>query len=224
MAYRLITFDVFSALGDIKGTFVPLLQEMREFSNKDVNAFFDLWRAKQYEYMVIHNSLEKEFMSFEEITRRTLDYALYSKQVELSKEEREKLVHTWREINFWDDAREVVEKVKRKGYLVGMLSNGDQDILVDLQERFGIRFDFIFSAEKIGFYKPSPKMYELPYEQGNFKKGEYLHVAGSTTDIFGSIAAGIPCAWSNRKDEVPLDLSFKPTYNMKNLTELLMYI
>lgn len=221
MNYKLITFDVFSALGDIQGTFIPLLNEMSEFNGKDTSALFGMWRGKQYEYMVVHNSLDREFMSFEEITRRTLDYTLHVNEVELSKEKREQLVKTWRKINFWDDAAEVVAEVKKKGYLIGMLSNGDTDMLEELQERLGISFDYLFSAEQIQTYKPSPKMYDLPYTVEGLKKGDYLHVAGSPIDIVGSISAGIPCAWSNRKNDVPLDLSFKPTYNLQNLKEFL---
>ncbi|MDQ0337689.1 hypothetical protein J2S00_000459 [Caldalkalibacillus uzonensis] len=77
MKYRLITFDVFSALGDIQGTFLPMMQKIEELHGKDLRSIFQTWRSKQYEYMIIHNSLEKEFISFEEITRKTLDYALF---------------------------------------------------------------------------------------------------------------------------------------------------
>lgn len=224
MTYKLITFDVFSALGDIQGTFVPRLHEIDAFEDKDVSAFFALWRAKQYEYMVVQNSLEREYMSFLEITRRTLDYALYQYNVTIGENVKNELVQLWGEIHFWEEARDVVKKVKEKGYEIAMLSNGDESLLYQLADRFGVSFDYIFSAEQVKKYKPSPMLYALPYEKLNLKRGDYLHVAGSTTDILGAIVSKTPCAWSNRKNEVTLDLSLKPTYNMKNLNELLMYI
>ncbi len=174
--------------------------------------------------MIVHNSLEREFMSFEEITRRTLDYTLYIHKINLPETTKEQLVQMWRRIKFWDDAHEVVQAVKERGYLIGMLSNGDEEMLNELAQQFGVEFDYIFSAEQIGYYKPSPSMYRLPYDKLGLNKGDYLHVAGSTTDILGAIASKTPCAWSNRHADVPLDLSFQPTYNMKNLSELLSYV
>lgn len=224
MTYRLITFDVFSALGDIRGTFVPKLNELDVFVGKDARAFFDLWRAKQYEYMVVFNSLEREFMSFLDITRRTLDYALSRYEIELASTTKDELVEMWGEIEFWEEARRVVQKVKEKGYEIAMLSNGGEALLQRLADRFGVEFDYIFSAEHVGKYKPSPKMYALPYETLALKPGEYLHVAGSTTDVFGAIASNTPCAWSNRNRDILLDIEMKPTYELKNLIELLTYI
>ncbi len=224
MQYRLITFDVFSALGDIQGTFIPLLKSVKELDGKDANLFFQTWRSKQYEYMIVHNSLERSFMSFEEVTRRTLDHTLHINNVHLAKADKETLVAGWRRINFWDEAKEVVQEVKERGYLIGMLSNGDHEILTELEEHFGVSFDYIFSAEQIGCYKPSPKVYDFAYEHVGIEKTELLHVAGSTIDILGAISSGIPCAWSNRQNQVPLDLTFKPTYNLQNLKGVLSHI
>lgn len=224
MTYRLITFDVFSALGDINGTFVPMMKEINELEGKDLVSIFQTWRSKQYEYMIFNNSLEKGFMSFEEITSKTLDYALFVNNVDIPKEDKIRLVKGWRKIKLWEEARDVLDEVKKRGYVIGMLSNGDYDVLDDLQDSFGITFDHIFSAEQVKIYKPSPKMYGLPLRELGLEKGDYLHVAGSTPDIFGAISAGIPCAWSNRHNQVPIDINAKPTYNLQNLSDLLSYI
>ncbi|NEU32237.1 haloacid dehalogenase type II [bacterium LRH843] len=224
MRYKLITFDVFSALCDIQGTFIPLLNEFDEFNGKDVSAFFQMWRNKQYEYLIIHNSLEREFMSFEEVTRRTLDYTLQENNIELVKKEREYLVANWSKLKFWSEAEKVVQEVRERGYLIGMLSNGDQKMLMELQTNCNIKFDFLLSAEKVGYYKPSPRIYKYAYEQADIKIEELLHVAGSTIDILGAISAGIPCAWSNRKNLAAIDPSYRPTYQFSDLTELLEHI
>lgn len=224
MEYRLITFDVFSALANIEGTFIPILKKHPQFADEDATAFFRMWRTKQYEYMIMLNSLKGDFLGFEEVTRRTLLHALYAYQIKLSESDQDWLVQKWSELEFWEDAKETVEKVKEKGYRIAMLSNGGQHMLASLQNRLGASIDYIFSAEDIGCYKPSPLVYQYAYDQARVEKKQMLHVAGSAPDIVGAISAGIPSAWSNRMNAIPIDLSYQPTYHFHNIKELLAYL
>lgn len=223
MRYKLITFDVFSALCDIQGTFIPLLKKLKPFKDVDVKTFFQAWRSKQYEYLIIHNSLEREFMSFEDITRKTLENTLQLYNIELAKNDRERLIENWSQLKFWSEAEQVVQEVKHRGYLVGMLSNGDIQMLLKLQTHCKVKFDFILSAEEAGSYKPSPKIYQFAYSKAGVKKEEILHVAGSPIDILGAISAGIPSAWSNRNNLPPIDSSYQPTFKFGDLTDLLKH-
>ncbi|MCM3760112.1 haloacid dehalogenase type II [Alkalihalobacillus oceani] len=224
MSCRLVTFDVFSALADIEGTFIPVLARHPQFVNQDVTAFFRMWRTKQYEYLMMLNSLQRNFLGFKEVTKRTLIHTLYAHQIELSENDQERLVQKWSELEFWEDARQTVERVKEKGYTTAMLSNGGQEMLASLQNRFGAGFDYIFSAEEIGCYKPAPQVYQYAYEQTGGRKEQMLHVAGSAPDIVGAISAGIPCAWANRMNALPIDLSYQPTYHFQRIEELLAYL
>ncbi|MCM3714303.1 haloacid dehalogenase type II [Halalkalibacter oceani] len=224
MNYRLVTFDVFSALANIEGTFIPILARHPQFVNQDAAAFFRMWRTKQYEYLIMLNSLQRHFLGFKEVTRRTLVHTLYAHRIDLSEHDQERLVQKWSELEFWDDARQTVEQVKEKGYTIAMLSNGGQEMLISLQNRLGVGFDYIFSAEEMGCYKPSPTVYQYAYEQAGVEKEQMLHVAGSAPDIVGAISAGIPSAWSNRLNALPIDLSYQPTYHFQRIEELLAYL
>lgn len=221
MAYKVVTFDVYSALGDIEGTFVPQLLQLDACKRVDVASMFAMWRSKQYEYMMIHNCIQEPFVSFADITRRALDYTLHTYDVVLDEQTKEKLVNDWSHIQFRDGAREVIMAVQQKGYATGMLSNGDSDMLHALQTKLNVKFDYIFSAEQAGYFKPRPELYEYACQKANIKKAELLHVAGSMPDIIGSIYAGVSSAWSNVNNERLLVPNKEPTYNVANLSKLI---
>jgi 2-haloacid dehalogenase len=49
----------------------------------------------------------------------------------------------------------------------------------------------------------------------------YLHVAGSPTDVIGARAAGISCYWSNRHDERVILPDYAPDHSRPDLTGVL---
>ena len=81
-------------------------------------------------------------------------------------------------------------------------------------------FDYILSSETNGYYKPHPSIYDLPEKIYGFSKKETLHVAGSAVDVIGSVSSGLPCYWSNRKNDILIDTKLSPEYEFEDLTEL----
>ena len=94
-------------------------------------------------------------------------------------------------------------------------------MLHPLKESTGIPFDEIFCAEQAKAYKPNPLIYRLPFERLQLHIDDVLHVAGSPFDMMGAKSAGLHCAWSNRYNEVPIDLKYQPDYQWSNLSGLL---
>ncbi len=135
-----------------------------------------------------------------------------------------KICLLWAGSDYIGHPSEVLTKIKQKGYKIGMLSNGDKEMMLPLQEMCKVEFDYIFSAQDAQCYKPCPEVYEKVIESLGIKKEELLHVAGSMFDVTGTVSAGIPCAWSNRNSEDVLNPKYKPTYNMKNLADLLVIL
>jgi len=127
----------------------------------------------------------------------------------------------WTTFRAWPEAKTILHKVKEKGYDIAMLSNGDQDMLYPLQKSSGITFDYIFSGDMAGCYKPSQGIYELPCRKLKIKREEMFHVAGSMFDVMGAKAAGCICAWTNRHGEILLDERYRPDYEFRDLSELL---
>lgn len=82
-SWQLVTFDVYTALFDVEGSLVPVV-------NRTLGAQFEAlalvrtWRSKQLEYALISNSLQRGRLAFSVATRRALDYALGRAGLEVS--------------------------------------------------------------------------------------------------------------------------------------------
>src|SRR5687768_12730369 len=135
--YQLITLDVYTALFDIEGSLVPVIQELFK-EEVDATEMVRVWRQKQLEYALISNSLQQGRIPFTVITRRALDYALSRAQVELVEASRQSLAAEWDRLQLWPEAEEVLVEVKKRGYTVGLLSNGDEEMLRVLSSRLPI--------------------------------------------------------------------------------------
>ena len=218
--YRLITFDVYTALFDIESSLVPVMQQLLK-EKLDAVELVRLWRQKQLEYALISNSLQHGRVPFAVITRRALDYALSRAQLDLAEDSRQDLVAIWDRLQLWPEAEEVLTEVRERDYVVGLLSNGDEVMLQRLAALLPIACDHIFASEEAGYYKPHPRVYELTLKTLGLASDRVLHVAGSATDVLGAKAAGVHCAWSNRKQDKLLDDSYRADYEFENLVGLL---
>jgi 2-haloacid dehalogenase len=218
--YKLITFDVYTALFDVEGSLGPLVHQVLD-PQADSLGFVRLWRKTQLEYALISNSLGGERVPFHTLTRRALEYALSQMQVHVSETGREHLTMAWDQLMMWPEAEEVLTTLKARGYLIGLLSNGDQAMLEALAARLPVSCDHIFSSEQAGVYKPHPTIYALPLQALGLGSNEILHVAGSRIDVMGAKAAGLHCAWSNRQADKVYDPTYAADHEFENLLGLL---
>lgn len=221
---KLVTFDLYSALFDIAGSIAPRVAARLSLSEADAKAFFALWRDRQMERLQLSNSLGGERVPFRTATGQAFDYAAHQKGVSAPEDVRAELIAAWDEIAPWPEARGVVEAVRQRGFQTAVLSNGDEAMLKAVARRIGDPFDHIFSSEHAGHYKPHPSMYRLPQEQLGVPPEAILHVAGSRSDVFGAVAAGLDCYWSNRNREIVLDPAFAPAYDRTDLSGVLSVI
>ena len=221
---KLVTFDVYMALLDIQGSLVPVVSDELNLEANDANAFVQLWRAKQMERAAISNSLDRGRTSFRAATEMALDYVAGRHGLEIEPDKRKRLVMAWDTMRPWPEANEVIATIKAKGIPTAILSNGDQDMLEAVARSFPASFDHILSSETAEKYKPHPSVYDLPTTILGVAKSDVLHVAGSTNDVLGTIAAGMRCVWSNRHGDLLLDPSFEPEATLDDLTGVLQFV
>lgn len=264
LRFRLVTFDVYTALTDLEASLVAALEAAlaahagtdpigdrsrtdapgdgsgtgtpragsgtgtpglgsldAPLEHPDASAHVAVWRQKQMEYALISNSIGGSRIPFRELTRAGLDYALARGGVALEARARDELVEAWNRLELWPEAREVVAAVKERGYPLAVLSNGDRDMLEALVRHTGLDFDYIFSAEDAGAYKPDPAVYALVSSHLDVEPGDVLHVAGSATDTIGAKSAGLVCAWSNRHGDLIVDEALRPDFELADLRGLL---
>jgi len=217
-SYRLITFDVYTALFDIESSLTPVVSQLLDL---DGLTFVRAWRRKQLEYALISNSLQKGRISFELLTQRALDDTLTRSNLNLPNNLKTRLLDAWQTLQPWPEAAAVLESIKARGYTMGVLSNGDTAMLKILIRRLPPVIEHIFSSEQAGHYKPHPAVYALALQTLSLAADQVLHVAGSATDALGTKAARLQCAWSNRNHEPLIDPTYPVDFDMPDLSRLL---
>jgi 2-haloacid dehalogenase len=220
---KLITFDAYTALVDYES---GLVLAIRRACGEGIDAvtLVRVWRAKQLEYAQISNSLQRGRISFRLITRRAMDYTFARAGVELTPEQGRELEAAWDRLPPWPEALETLSQLRARGYQLGMLSNGDEEMLRALARGIGFDFDHVLASDHAGHYKPHPSIYALPRERLGFADTEVLHVAGSGNDVLGAKLAGMTCAWSNRHGDRMLDPGVRADREMRDLAGLLEFL
>ena len=91
----------------------------------------------------------------------------------------------------------------KKHYKLAILSNVDRESFQASNDRLQIGFDYIFTAQDIGSYKPNPRNFEYLIERlghEGFPKNEILHTAESLYhDHLPANKAGLASAWIYRR-------------------------
>lgn len=224
MPFKLVTFDVYMALLDIQGSLTPVVADALGMDTGTAGSFVQLWRDKQMQRAAVSNSLGLGHMRFRDCTRMGLDYTVAKHDLTVPDDIQENLVTAWDRMTPWPEARDLVHRVKAKGYATAILSNGDQDMLDAIAMVFDDGFDHVLSCETAGYYKPHPSVYDLPTRVLGIAKDDVLHVAGASGDVLGARAAGLTCYWSNRTGDRVLDPAFDADHQGPDLTGVLNLI
>ncbi|MGH2513420.1 MAG: HAD-IA family hydrolase [Candidatus Limnocylindrales bacterium] len=100
------------------------------------------------------------------------------------------------------DSAEALERLSRHYQLI-ILSNVDRTSFAGSNQRLGITFTSIITAQDVGSYKPSPRNFAAltaERERLGIADGRLLHVAQSLFhDQVPARAAGLPSVWINRR-------------------------
>jgi len=99
------------------------------------------------------------------------------------------------------DTRAALAKLAERYDLI-VLSNVDADLFEGSERQLGVPFRHVYTADKIGSYKPSPRNFEYLVEHAGVAPGELLHVAQSLFhDIGPARSAGLATVWVHRRGD-----------------------
>lgn len=100
------------------------------------------------------------------------------------------------------DSSGALQYLKRH-YKLAILSNVDRESFKVSNERLDVEFDYIFTAQDIGSYKPNPRNFEYMMQrldEAGFQKHEILHTAESLFhDHAPANKAGLASTWIYRR-------------------------
>jgi len=221
---ELVTFDVYVALMDIEGTLAPHIAAEFGLSETVASNFVALWRSKQMERAASSNSMDLGHIAFAQCTKMALSYTLANFDIQCDEDRQRQLVELWGQLNPWPEANGVIAALNARQVPTAILSNGDQSVLESTATRFTALFDYVFSAQTAGKYKPHSAVYALPEKKLGINRSRVLHVAGSPNDVLGAVVFGLPCIWSNRRAEALVDGRYPPAQTYSDLAGTLEYL
>src|ERR687884_702827 len=125
---------------DIYGTLVDPLEmneHLRPFAGEKADRFGELWREKQIEY-TFRRGLMRSYEDFGVCTRQALVFAARALEVELSEEDRGKLIEEYQNLRPFPDVVPGIRALEREGRVLVAFSNGVEATARTLLERAGV--------------------------------------------------------------------------------------
>ena len=153
---KIYVFDAYGTLFDVDHA----CKEMAIQLGDNWNKLSSIWRQKQLEYSWLHNSM-KNYVSFWQITKDSLEYAMNSLSINSVKIKNE-LIDLYFEIGAFEEVEEVLKDKKDKTK-TAILSNGSYDMLNSAvkNSNFDELISEVISVDECKKFKPHRDVYNL---------------------------------------------------------------
>ncbi len=208
---RAVLFDAYGTLFDVYS--VGLLAE--QLFPGQGQPLGVLWRDKQIEYtrLVTTSNSGEFYQPFWDLTRAGLRYACKRLGLDLSAASEERLMNQYRHLSAFPETREVLQALKARGIVTGILSNGDPDMLNIAVRSAGLEdlLDHVLSVDTIRKYKTHPDAYALGPQATGLPVRQIAFVSCNSWDALGATWYGYPTLWVNRYALPFEELGTQPT-------------
>ncbi len=217
-ATEALAFDMYGTLVDPIRIWKRL---ERYIPDEDALRVAEVWRQKQLEYTFRLTAMER-YEDFEQVTRKSLDYALEAAGRELEADQKEALMAQYNDLDKFPDVEPGLERLKEAGHEMVVFSNGAPHMLDALMDAAELRpyFQGFVSVDEVKVYKPSPKTYRRVAERLGRQIGEIRLVSSNPFDDIGAEAAGMRAAWVDRSGGLFDTLAPPPEMVVGTLIEL----
>jgi len=201
---KCITFDLDDTLWAVDPVIVEANKTLYRWLSDNAALFVKCYQLRDFEHLK-----QKALANFPGISHSVTQIRL--KQLEIGlldagypQAQAEALAHqafevfieARNQVELFEHARAMLEQLKRSGYLIGALSNGNADVR---RVGLGDLFDFALNADGVGKEKPHPLMFELMLHQQQLRPEQVIHIGDNPHhDIVGARNAGLWTIWVNR--------------------------
>ncbi|VTU39394.1 haloacid dehalogenase type II [Variovorax sp. PBL-E5] len=194
-----VLFDAYGTLFDVYS--VGALAE--RFFPGQGTALALLWRDKQIEYtrLVTTSDHGAHYQPFWDLTRAGLRYACARLQLDLNAEREAALMDQYRHLSAFAQARPVLQALRERGVVTGILSNGDRGMLDAAIASAGLDalLDHVISVDPIRKYKTHPDAYRLGVDATGCAAGDIAFVSSNSWDALAATWYGFRTLWINRQ-------------------------
>ncbi|MDO4279912.1 MAG: haloacid dehalogenase type II [Lachnoclostridium edouardi] len=220
---KYIIFDIFGTVVDWHGSIVSqgLILNKKYNLNIDWSKFASGWRNDGYfkaTFDIAHGNREwvpADVIFMEYLNSKSIEYGLDI----LSDDDYKNLGKIWHRLSPWQDVLEGLNRLKTK-YAIGPFSNGDFNLMIDIEKAANLPWDFITTGDLFKKFKPNPEVYRDEVKLLGVKPEEVTMVAAHPFDLDGAKQAGCTTIFVPR----PLEYGLKAEYNEPNGKEKVDYI
>ena len=217
-AIKAVVFDAYGTLFDVHSV-TSLAEQLFPGKGGELS---QVWRRKQLEYSWLR-TLAGRYKPFGEITRDALRFAGASLALPLDVRAEKQLMAQYASLSAFPEALAALRGLKSAGMPLGILSNGDREMLgISLRSAgMGGLFDQILSSQAVEAFKTAPALYALAPDAFGCRAREILFVSSNGWDAIGARWHGFTSCWINREGAVPEQLDTEPDHVGSLLTDVL---
>lgn len=218
---RGVLFDAYGTLFDVYS--VGLLAEQL-FPGQGQTLGL-LWRDKQIEYTRLVTTCNEgaHYMPFWDLTRASLRYVCKRLALDLTPEREQRLMNQYRHLSAFPENKGVLQALKKRGIVTGILSNGDPSMLDVAVKSAGLEglLDHVISVDSIRKYKTHPDAYALGPQHTGLEVRQIAFVSCNGWDALAATWYGYQTLWINRYQLPFEELGTAPTYTGTSLRDVL---
>jgi len=213
---KAIIFDAYGTLFDVNSA----AEKCKDKIGDKWEGFSNYWRATQLEYTWLR-SLMNRHQDFWTITEDSLDKSMQTFKIDPSM--KSELLNLYKVLSTFTEVKEVLNELKKKKFILAILSNGTPSLLNELVKSNNLDniFNDIFSIEEVKVYKPHPRVYNIPIEKYQIQKNEVAYLSANTWDVSAGGNYGFNPVWVNRNNSIFDKLDYVPKYQIENLSKLI---
>ena len=225
MVLKVVVFDAYGTLFDVYAI-GALAETLYPGQGAALSVF---WRDKQIEYTRLISLSDpsaqgsKHYLSFWEITRLSLRYALARLGLQHTQANEDALMAQYAELTAFPENLEVLKRLRERGIATAILSNGSPDMLQSAVHSAGMTglLDAVLSVDGVRQFKTTPSSYQLVLAHFKLPAEEVLFVSSNAWDALGATWFGFTTLWVNRQGLPPETLGPAPHFVGRDLTEVL---
>jgi 2-haloacid dehalogenase len=216
-----ILFDAYGTLFDVLSV-ADLVETY--FPGKGL-ALSVLWRDKQIEYsrLVTTSNDGAHYVPFSTLTKAGLQYAAKRFALDLTADHEAALMNQYLHLAIYPEVREVLQSLRARGIVTGILSNGDPLMLDPLVRNAGLTevLDHVISVDVVRKFKTHPQAYALGPEVMGLPVQNIGFVSSNGWDALAAKWYGFRAVWINRHGLPEETIGHEPQKIGSNLTDIL---
>ena len=219
---KALAFDQYGTIVDMqKGLTEAVTPFLKEKGwDGSPNSFVTWWRRTHFENSMIDALLDRGHTPYRQIGHRAVSHVMDRCGISYSQEEVRWLVAEIEKLKPFPDVIAALEKLRRAGYKLAILSNGDPDMLQAAGPHIGFPFDHVISVQEAGYFKPHWKTYATAEARIGLERSSILFVANHAFDCIGAKAYGMRTAFVDRRKRPFGETPHQPDLIVSDFAEL----